>query len=66
MHNVEDLVGEFARVDVAAMCVVRNEGDIKRANVRDVRKTLEEVMLQTLVNCFQILVRRNIPNPCSR
>jgi hypothetical protein len=66
VHDIEDLVGELAWVNVAAMCVVRDEGNVKRANVRDIRKTLEKVMLQTLVKQGQLVIVCNIPNLCSR
>jgi uncharacterized Fe-S cluster-containing protein len=66
VHNVEDLVSEFTWVDVTAMCVVGNEGNVKGADMRNVRETLEEVVLQMLVKCRQHAVRCNVPNPCSR
>ena len=66
MHDIEDLVGELAWINVAAVCVVRNERNVKRANVRDIRKTLEKVVLQTLVKQGQLVIMCNIPNPCSR
>ena len=66
VHDVEDLVGELARIYVAAMCVVCNKGNIKRANMRDVRKTLKKVMLQKLVKRIRLARSCNIPNPCNR
>lgn len=45
MHNVENLVGELTRIDVAAVGMVGNEGDVQGADVGDVRKTLEEMVL---------------------
>ena len=46
MHDVEDLVGEFARVDVVAVRVVGDEGDVERADVWNEREALEEVVLR--------------------
>jgi hypothetical protein len=47
MHDVEDLVGKFARIDVATMRMVGNKGNIERADMRDEREPLEEVMLSS-------------------
>ena len=46
VHDVEDLVGEFARVDVVAVRVVGDEGNVERADVWDERQALEEVVLR--------------------
>ena len=46
VHDVEDLVGEFARVDVVAVRVVGDEGDVERADVWNEREALEEVVLR--------------------
>lgn len=45
VYNVEDLVCEFAWIDVVTMCMVGNERNIKRANVWDEREALEEMVL---------------------
>ena len=46
VHDVEDLVGEFARVDVVAVRVVGDERDVERADVWNEREALEEVVLR--------------------
>jgi hypothetical protein len=45
VHDVEDLVGELARVDVVAVEVVGDVGDVEGADMRDVWEALEEVVL---------------------
>jgi hypothetical protein len=45
VHDVEDLVGEFARVNVVAVRVVGDEGDVERADVGNEWQALEEVVL---------------------
>lgn len=45
MHDVEDLVGELARIDVVAVEVVGDVGDVEGADMRDMREALEEVVL---------------------
>ena len=45
MHDVEDLVGEFAWVDIVAVRVVGDEGDVEGADVGDEGEALEEVVL---------------------
>lgn len=45
MYNIKDLVGEFAWVDVITVCMVGDEGNVQRADMRDVGQALEEVML---------------------
>jgi hypothetical protein len=45
MDNIQDLVCEFARVDVVTVRMIGDEGDIKRADVRDEGQSLQEVML---------------------
>lgn len=45
VHDVEDLVGEFARVDVVAVRVVGDEGYVERADVGNEWQALEEVVL---------------------
>lgn len=73
MYNVKDLVRELARVDVVAMCVVGDEGDIQGADVWNQREALEEVMLLTMVSidsqtCHIMsgLGTCSLPSPCSR
>lgn len=45
VHDVEDLVGEFAWVDVVAVRVVGDKGYIERADVWDEWQALEKVVL---------------------
>lgn len=68
MYNVQNLVCEFAWVDVVTMRMVSDKGDVERADVGDERESLEEVML---VNCqyrwlSQHQYMKDLPNLCSR
>lgn len=45
MYNVKNLICEFAQVDVVAVCMVGNEGDVQGADVRDEGQALKEVVL---------------------
>lgn len=68
MYNVQNLVCEFAWVDVVTMRMVSDEGDVERADVWDEREALKEVML---INCqyrwlFQYQNMEDLPNLCSR
>lgn len=45
MHNVEDLVGEFPGVDVVAVGMVSNKGDVERTDVWDEGQALKEMVL---------------------
>lgn len=45
MHDIHDLEREFSGVDVVAVGVVGDVGDVEGANVRYMRETLQEIML---------------------
>ena len=66
MHNVEDLVSEFARINIATMRMVGDEGDVEGADVRDEREPLEEVMLSNHQYVGLNLKSICLPSPCSR
>lgn len=52
MYYVEDLVGEFARIDVVAVRMVGDEGDIEGTDVWNVGQTLEKVVLRYVSTSF--------------
>lgn len=52
MDNVQDLEGKFARVEVVAVDVVGDVGDVEAANVGDEGQALEEVVLFDVSNRF--------------
>lgn len=68
MHDVEDLVGEFAWVDVVAVRVVGDEGDVERADVWDEWQALEEVVLLFVSIRFigHVAQDDGLPSLCSR
>lgn len=45
MYNVEDLVCQFAWIDVVAVRVVGDKRNVKRADVRNEGESLKEVVL---------------------
>lgn len=45
VHNVQNLVGELTRINITSMSVVGYEWNVQRADMRNVRKTLEKMML---------------------
>jgi hypothetical protein len=45
MYDVQYLIGQLARINVTTMSVVRNEGNVKRADMWYIRETLQEMML---------------------
>ena len=62
MHYIQDLIREFAWVNVASMGVVGDIGYVERADVRYVWETLEEMMLpQSLVYVFTLLESTTYP-----
>lgn len=45
MHNIENLVRQFPRIDVTTMGIIGYKRNVEGADVRYMWKALEEVML---------------------
>jgi hypothetical protein len=66
MDDVEDLVRQFSRIDIASVRMIGNVGDVEGADVGYIWEALKEVvLLKVSVNVY-LDDRRNSPSLCSR
>lgn len=54
VHNVENLVSKLTRINVASMSVVGYKWNVQRADMRNIRKTLEEMMLPDVSQALRL------------
>jgi hypothetical protein len=66
MDDVEDLVRQFSRIDIASVCMIGNIGNVEGADVGYIWEALKEVVLLNVSINVHVHDRRNSPNLCSR